>query len=481
MEFYYLAAFATTDDVNNFLETLELAEAEDADTSSAASLFYNATNDFSAALKEVRYARRRANADTQEDVFEGQTPAAGDFYLYNVGQEQFLCGGSDWGAHAALGFPGIRLTLEAENADELIFHIKSNLDNGDNIYMNYRGYMDCGKSGAWKFIPVDGEEGVYNIVQNDYQDAYVAYNPYAAVDAGHDDETTVGTENRGGFDPTDPDQQWKLVTRAQRDALLEAASLENPADATLAINSPGFNKKERANDVWTRTNSEVWDYDANHSDCIMESWNKENSDVYQELSGLKPGVYTVSVQGFYRNGRTNSENLGQENELKGQPDLPVIQNAILYANDAEALLPNIVEGSMKAPGEGVNTYSTEGTLYNIPDNGDQAAVFFRTGLYRQHTTVSLAEGATLKLGVKKEQKGSEQDWVVIDNFRLTYWGNETTVEAVEDYITTGIGPTFEQAVPEYEGDGFIYNLQGIRVNNPQHGIYIQNGKKFVVK
>ena len=31
------------------------------------------------------------------------------------------------------------------------------------------------------------------------------------------------------------------------------------------------------------------------------------------------------------------------------------------------------------------------------------------------------------------------------------------------------------------GDGYIYNLQGVRVSNPSKGLYIQNGKKFIVK
>ena len=30
-------------------------------------------------------------------------------------------------------------------------------------------------------------------------------------------------------------------------------------------------------------------------------------------------------------------------------------------------------------------------------------------------------------------------------------------------------------------DGITYNLQGVRVNNPTKGIYIQNGKKVVIK
>ena len=42
---------------------------------------------------------------------------------------------------------------------------------------------------------------------------------------------------------------------------------------------------------------------------------------------------------------------------------------------------------------------------------------------------------------------------------------------------TGIIPVF--ITPK--SDNTIYNLQGQRVDNPQHGIYIRNGKKFVVK
>ena len=32
-----------------------------------------------------------------------------------------------------------------------------------------------------------------------------------------------------------------------------------------------------------------------------------------------------------------------------------------------------------------------------------------------------------------------------------------------------------------QNDGAIYNLQGVRVSKPGKGLYIQNGKKFIVK
>ena len=38
-----------------------------------------------------------------------------------------------------------------------------------------------------------------------------------------------------------------------------------------------------------------------------------------------------------------------------------------------------------------------------------------------------------------------------------------------------------EATDENKGDGYYYDLQGRRVQNPTRGIYIHNGKKIVVK
>ena len=44
--------------------------------------------------------------------------------------------------------------------------------------------------------------------------------------------------------------------------------------------------------------------------------------------------------------------------------------------------------------------------------------------------------------------------------------------------TTGI---VDVIANKREGNGKIYNLQGIEIANPTKGIYIRNGKKFIVK
>ena len=195
------------DTITYFHETKAITDRLGIDTTEAMETFNTATtsDDYNKALTMLRYTRRIHAADTQDDVFAGQPVSLGKFYLYNVGRKQFLCGGSDWGAHAALGIPGIELTLEdgGESGTGLKkYHIETGLYNGENNhYLNYRGYMDCAPGDGFSFLPVEGKENVYYIVQGDYPDVHMAWNPYASTDAGNNDETTVGTECRN-LDPT---------------------------------------------------------------------------------------------------------------------------------------------------------------------------------------------------------------------------------------------------------------------------------------
>ena len=455
-------------DINAFNETLQYVAA--ADQVEAQQKFDEADNRdaFGDAIKTLRYARRRAAAERQEDVFVGAKPEIdGKYYLYNVGQKQFLSGGSDWGAHAALSMPGVEITLLDLNDNGEDFTIETGLYNGpDNHYLSYGGYMDgTFAGGEWKFVPVEGKENVFNIFQGDYPDVHVAWNPWAKVDANNSDETTVGTECRD-LDPADENAQWKLVTRAEREALLEKASVENPVDATIFIASPNFNQREDAEAIWNLGNSNVWEYGSNHYDFAAESYNTDDCDINQIVENLPAGLYKVSVQGFYRNGH---HNLQANNEL--------LQNAVLYANFEEAPLMNINEEAGKAPGEGNDSFNEDRTVcHHIPDGIVQATNFFKSGLYKTSLLIEKEDDSELSIGVYKDEKGADDDWVVVDNFRLTYYGPDAKKSDLDG-----------SAVEEIEAaasinDNRIYNLQGIEVKNANvPGIYICNGKKFVVK
>lgn len=465
--------------IENYFETQMFALEEGVDTSDADAVFNAATSkgQYENALTRLRYARRVKLSDRHPDVFDGNEPAVGRFYLYNLGSGRFLCGGSDWGAHAALGLPGVEIELQdagLNDAGQQKYYIETGLYNGvDHHYLNYRGYMDATIIDGFTFIPVEGKENVYNIVQGDYTDVHMGWDPFASTDKGNNDEWTVGTECRN-LDPNDLGAQWKLVTLADREALIETASLENPVDLTHRIKSPGFNQRENATDVWTFSEgSTVWEYGyGNHPDFVAESFNSASCDINQMIKNLPVGVYQVAVQGYYRDGKFEEQVNSEE-----------ISNAYLYAgNDIsdDVFLPNILSESGMAPGEGDNVTSIDNIPYQYPNNCIQAANFFKLGLYKVYTVVEKTDTEDYPIGVAKEVQGAAYDWVVFDNFRLYYYGNETTKDAVKNYLL-GVDDIVIAPATRVE-DNRIFNLQGIEVTNSTiPGIYIQNGKKFVVR
>lgn len=424
------------------------------------------------ALDNLRMARRLNAADRQENKFKGNVPAAGSFYLYNVGQKRFFCGGEDWGAHAALGFPGIEVTLVATET-EGAFVIDTRLRNGENEhYLNYGGYCDTGAQDPWTFEKVS--EGVYLIKRTNASEEQIAEgNVYLGYRPGR--YSTVDTDMAG----TDvADNQWILVTKADRDALLEAASEENPVDASYLIKMPNFNQREYEitggwdnvdgqDYAWEHVNGTIYGRGQNKSDFAFECFNQDPLTLTQTIYDMKAGYYILSVQGYYRD--CTEVDYTQAIAAGGyEPQ----QLAKLYAldgslNEFSTKLVTIEQYANYAPGYGWNSNTTVGW---IPNNPEQATNYFQVGAYKNSVLVKVADDGTLSIGVKKDG-GIEKDWVCIDNFRLTYLGEQTP---------TGINGVTEDV--EAVKDGKIYNLQGIQVKDAtQRGIYIKNGKKFVVK
>jgi len=495
------AAINNMKDSQGIIETY-LATVEFYTDTEAQEKFEAATDrgDYEEALKTLRYARRRAAAHKIKDIYDGTTAEelkkGGDFYLYNVGQQQFFSGGSDWGAHAALSTPGIVVTLEPEEgvAEGLSFYINTHLRNGGDDenpsqYLNYRGYCDCPKIDDFYFQAVEGKPGVYNILQNDYREVHMAWNPWASVDGGQSDETTVGTECRN-LNVNDLNAQWKVISVAEREKALENAALENPVDASFYIDNPGFNQR-MSEESWTSTGTwaddrkgeGIWERGGNHNDFAWEYWNALEFELNQNVNAELPeGVYRAEVQGFYRNGshdmQATNRNDDANNRLAG-----------FYAGTEEVLLPNILDEMDKCPGEGHMaddvTYEGEGDdrkevsrehIGEIPMYVNEAEAWFHAGFYKSQI-VFQHNGGPLFMGIYKESQATEEDWTVVDNFRLTYYGKDTTV----DDVISGIDEILVNDSDKAK-DNRIFNIMGIEVKNPTApGIYIRNGKKFIIK
>lgn len=431
-------AFKT--DVKNLDATIAVAETEAGTNATylAAINYAKSKNNYrggiSDGLNRLRMTRRiQMDGHHDYSAVQSTAPADGvDAYIYNVGAGLYLAGGNDWGTHASLNYASRTMILHGNTYAANCYDIQTNLPNGIrgvNDWLGHNGYVDCGghtanqKGWGWIFEAVG--DGTYRIInaQNTGTNIYLGMT--------EDSRLQVDTDKSGADNPYN---HWKLITKAQLDELMLQATPENPADATHFIHQSTFsqndfdgNDKGAANadlndSPWERNAGSIWNWKQNNAggDYIFEMWNTNTQTagpvtLTQALTGLKPGNYMVSASGYYRDGDFNNAVT-----VAASPE----RWAYLTANAEKALLPAITADANKYPGEGRT--STDGTL-TFPDGGYAAAKYFQAGLYKTELPVKVGADGLLTVGISKERTTTVvgQDWIVVDNFRLTYLGPDS--------------------------------------------------------
>ena len=338
----------------------------------------------------------------------------GDYYLQNVGSGKFLVGANSWGTQASLGQRGVSITLERLPNGK--YTLDTHIANNDtDHYLGSNGYMDA-PAAEWTIV--EPAPGVYALTLDEV--SYWGYDGSSAI--------LTGTLT----DATQPAAQWQLVTRTMLEEALAQAAQDNPVDATFFIKGADFNRNHTDNNAWQ--GGPV--LGGRSEQMCAEKWNT-TFDVYQDLVGLPDGYYRLSVQGFYRDGNSATENRER--------------HAILYAGETTIPLMSILDDE---------------DVTDIPNSMDAASDLFAAGHYTGNSVMVEVTGGALRIGIRKEVLiGS--DWTIFDNFELYYLGTEVT----------GI----ESPVLKAQCSQLTYDLTGRRVENPTKGIYIVNGRKVVVK
>lgn len=298
---------------------------------------------------------------------------AGQFLLYNVGAQKYLCPANAWGTHASLGEVGMMVELVPKEdgtyrvSTEPYYKVSNN-------WLGDNGYVDNHGNGTYSFQKVEGAEvPTYKLV--------CGSNTLYWSGTGTDLTLDANAPAEG----SDANAQWRLVKIGTEDA-----SENNPLDMSYLITNPDFDARGNQNGLgavkgWNGSP----DADTRHYVSCAEKYNTD-FDVYQEKTGLPNGKYRLSCQGFYR-GKNN----------------PADKNAILYANDEETPLMNILE--------------EEGNYAVKPNNMSQAHDCFSAGLYKDNSLIVTVVDGTLRFGVKKTAKVAG-DWAIFDTFRLEYLG-----------------------------------------------------------
>ena len=428
-----------------------------------------ADTDMKLALVNLRVARKIAAADKLPDIYKGAAAGAGEFYFYNIASQKFLMGGSDWNTHAAVDVPGVLFTVTAEGDGFTI----NRFGGKDGNYLGYNGYTDIPGKDVWAFIPVAGKKNVYNIVKGDNHAQGLAFAPQSNTDADEMmDKEFWNTVSVEAAVAKNANAEWKLVTKAERDALLATATETRPVDATHLLANPGFNRPAMLEGWITDNRSDFKDANlgvidrGRRTNPVCEAYYQQMFEVNQVVSNLPEGYYQVNMTGYYRDG--SREDLQQKVANGTTPACHAMLYIEYKGKGNEVALPSIAAGINQCPGIG-----WKGTAGEQPDNVMDAAEYFESGLYKVYTRIiKVGPEGELTIGVTKD-KQVDSDWAVFDNFRLTYFGKHVSQEIID-----GINTVKNNSIE----NGKIYNLQGMEVKRPlKRGIYICNGKKFIVK
>ena len=412
-----------------------------------------ADTDMKLALVNLRVARKIAAADKLPDIYKGAAAGAGEFYFYNIASQKFLMGGSDWNTHAAVDVPGVLFTVTAEGDGFTI----NRFGGKDGNYLGYNGYTDIPGKDVWAFIPVAGKKNVYNIVKGDNHAQGLAFAPQSNTDADEMmDKEFWNTVSVEAAVAKNANTEWKLVTKAERDALLATATETRPVDATHLLANPGFNRPAMLEGWITDNRSDFKDANlgvidrGRRTNPVCEAYYQQMFEVNQVVSNLPEGYYQVNMTGYYRDG--SREDLQQKVANGTTP----ARHAMLYieykGKGNEVALPSIAAGINQCPGIG-----WKGAAGEQPDNVMDAAEYFESGLYKVYTRIiKVGPEGELTIGVTKD-KQVDSDWAVFDNFRLTYFGKHVSQEIID-----GINTVKNNSIE----NGKIYNLQGMEVKHP---------------
>ena len=473
--------------------------------------------------------------DEYDDII-GPNPK---YYIYNVGTKNFLGAGEAWGAHMAIQYASNpMMVVQASNeiideeTDEITteniegaYYIETFRPNGELGFMDFlgwNGFVDVGMGNReagenlWEIIPVEGKENVFYIAQ--YGQTFPTDTTYNQTDEGVEEIITGGGKKYLGMrgdnnyapsyylvdtdckTPELENNQWMFISREEMLSLTATASQSNPVDLTCLIQNPGYDQRLSIDD-WMFTNGSVWGRGGDHPNFVLESYDTKEFQNYQEIypeeadKALPAGTYMLTVQGYYRDGH---ESVHIQKVLAHQP---ILQRAYIFAgtdgSDMETfqetcatmpLMPIHIE-SGKYPGIGYSLGGMQmpGTYDGQPYSACSQAAddYFAVGLYLNKLVFYITDedvdnepdNRHLSFGINMpyDEETTIQDWIVMDNWRLKYYGSEL-LDA--DGIKGIESDEIKNVTTASKG---IYNMLGQRLSKAQKGVNIINGKKIIKK
>ncbi len=220
-------------------------------------------------------------------------------------------------------------------------------------------------------------------------------------------------------------------------------NIEAGEDATFVILNPHYTSLDETSSsdlFWT---SDLWhgvDYFAFEFFNYLGDSPKFNH--YQTLNGIKPGFYTVSVEGYHRYGDNNpnaefgTPGVGHAH-LEGTEELNAVMYVTTSVGSDGVALKSIFDGAQDVAlgvGSEVEAEGMEGQF--IPDNMQAASAYFDLNLYTNTLAFQVGEDGNLTIGIRKAQ-GIASDWTIFTDWKLFYHGTTApdAVSSIEGQTT----------------------------------------------
>jgi hypothetical protein len=379
----------------------------------------------------------------------------GIYYLYNKDNDKFLSRGAAWGTQAALGeygLPFVSKTVEGLTS-------LSSLD-----------WQDC------RIALIDGTDGgsyvdqtrdgdfIYEYTGGEYIFKNNANNGYLAIEDNDNTKALFGLGSHG----TDATAlRFKLLTAeeyekfiADRFAADKAAAMQEAGiddlEGLFQINKTDMVQSASlvdSNEGWTWTPG-LYRGGGNFTTNAngTEDWNGVGV-LSQTVEGLKPGLYRVTLNAFYRIDGQRAGNVEWYNNGYA------MSTAYLAANDNTVRIKPV-------GAEATINYNEEGAVTGItPDQMWDSKECFDKGMYLNEVFTYVGEDGKLDLSVNQPTwKGD--CWIIMSNLTLTYYSTEA--EAINgEEGTTGINNVAAEVVSRS-----IYNTNGAEIAEPVKGINV---------
>ena len=397
-----------------------------------------------------------------------------EYYLFNVGARQFFCGSNDWNTRASVSPKGYRVKIvdtmsdgtyeltdfvETQNAWKSTFSTADGgaiwVDNSNEtyrfwtftkvgdayqitndvkpgMYLGWNGnegdtrlyFIETATPGTnWQFVTED----VYNAYQEEWAAMKEQFEQAAELktylDAAKAEGINVSTWEAVYQNEASSVEELAAALSAVQTAINDhaagGATVDNPSDMTASILNPTF--ENASYDGWKGTAPNMVGSGSHGPANVAEHYNK-TFDTYQDLNGMPKGVYALSANVVFRGSwddHVNHTNHVAYLYAKADGDTLTVE----MANPWDAMNTEPMAGPTEW---GVDAYEAnethDGVTYYVPNDPSAFRLYAEKGYYRKQVFFALGGDDPVRIGVMKQQKVTDTDWCIFDNFHLTYYG-----------------------------------------------------------